>query len=272
MRVADMRTPFGAYSQRGVTLIEMIVAIAVSGVLIAMAGMFVRNQITSYFDVARRAELSDIADGALRRIARDVQNALPNSLRPAGAASSLIEFVPIVNAGRFASQETFDLTSPLSVQGPSISVVAGQSVVICNTGQPLADVYAGNNRRVLSVGANLSSLAFSGSAITDYCSSNRFQVIGSTVAYAFEPSPVSTLWRFSGCLLQSAQPSTIAALSAACSVKAALATKVESVSFNYVATVLPSLGILTISLVLSDASAPGERVTLLHQVNVQNSP
>ena len=65
---------------------------------------------------------------------------------------------------------------------------------------------------------------------------------------------------------------TIAALSAACSVKAALATKVDSVSFNYVASVLPSLGILTISLALSDTSAPGERVTLLHQVNVQNSP
>ena len=117
-----MKMSLGAYSVRGVTLIEMIVAIAVSGVLIAMAGMFVRNQITSYFDVARRAELSDIADGALRRIARDVQGALPNSLRPAGTTSAYVEFVPIMNAGRFASQETFDLISPLSVQGPAIDL------------------------------------------------------------------------------------------------------------------------------------------------------
>ena len=258
--------------QRGVTLIEMIVAIVVGGILIAIAGMFVRNQITSYFDVARRAELTDIADGALRRITRDVQASLPNSLRPVATSSTYLELVPIINAGRFSSQDLPDLVSPLVVQGPAIDVTAGQGVVICNTGQILADAYAGNNRRALTAGNALSSLAFAGAPITDYCSSNRFQVIGGTVVYAFEAAPARALWRFSGCTLQGAPLSTLASLTANCTVKSALATSVESVRFNYAANALPSLGVLTVSLVLSAAEALDERVTLLQQVNVLNSP
>lgn len=266
-----MRAP-ARKAQHGVTLIEMIVAIVVSGILIAMAGMFVRNQITSYLDVARRAELTDIADGALRRIARDVQGALPNSLRPAVAGSSFIELIPVVMAGRFASQDNPDLVSPLSLQGPAIAVASGAELVICNTGQTLADAYAGNNRRLLTAGSALSSLAFSGAAITDYCSTNRYHVIAKTVVYAFEAAPARTLWRFSDCAMQSTQLTSLAAIAANCPRKSALATRVEAVSFNYVANVLPSLGVLTISLALSAEDAPDERVTLLQQVNIPNSP
>ena len=105
----------GIRHQLGVTLIEMIVVIVVSGILISITGMFVRNQVEAYVDVARRAEMSDIADGVLRRIARDVQGSVPNSLRPTSSDSSFIELVPIVNAGRFASpgnggsRQSFDI-------------------------------------------------------------------------------------------------------------------------------------------------------------------
>ena len=255
--------------QRGVTLIEMIVVIVVSGILLSITGMFVRNQITAYLDVARRSELVDIADGALRRIARDVQGSVPNSLRPSSTDSLFIELVPIVNAGRFASQNTLSLSSPLTLQGSPISVLAGQSVVICNTGQDLANLYAGSNRRVLTAGNSLTSLAFSGGNITDYCSSNRFQVIGGSVVYAFEKP---TLWRFSGCTLKNAQLSTIADLTANCSVKAIIVNRVAMASFNFSPNVAPSLGILTARLVLAADDAPDEKVTLLHQINVLNSP
>lgn len=257
--------------QRGVTLIEMIVVIVVSGILISIAAMFVRNQVTSYFDVARRVELTDIADGALRRIARDVQGALPNSLRPDSASrSSFIEFIPVVDGGRFATQDSSDPVSPLTVQGPPVTVAAGQQVVICNTGQVPADAYAGGNRSALTAGTNLSSLVFAGT-LSDYCSSNRFYVIGTTVVYVFD-APTRSLLRFSGCPIQAVQLLTIAALTAACAAKSVLASSVDSVDFNYVANALPSLGILTVRLVLSAADALDERVTLLQQVNIPNSP
>ena len=270
VRVGKSMSVFNNRRQRGVTLIEMIVAIVVSGILIAMVGMFVNNQVTAYFDVARRAELSDVADGVLRRIARDVQGSLPNSLRPATIGSSFIEFVPIVNAGRFASQDTSVLSSPLALQGPPISVAAGLELVICNTGQSLADVYSGNNRRALPAAATSSSLGFSGSAVTDYCSSNRYQIIGGSVVYAFEAP--RTLWRYSGCAINSAQSTTIAALDTNCNVKSMIASTAESINFNYSPNVMPSLGILTVRLILASADATTERVTLLHQINVVNSP
>lgn len=257
----------GKIRQRGVTLIEMIVVIVVSGILLAIVGMFVRNQINSYLDVARRAALSDIGDGVLRRIARDVQGSLPNSLRPAASSSAFIEFVPIINAGRFASQATSDVATPLVVQGPAIDVAAAEQLVICNTGQTSADVYAGLNRRALTAGTALSSLVFSGGAITDYCSSNRYQVVSTTVVYAFDAT-ARTLVRNSGCPIQNVTPG----LTTGCTVKSIIATNVNGVSFNYVANALPSLGVLIISLVLSDADAPAETVSLIHQVNVLNSP
>lgn len=271
MRAGESMTHPANLRQRGVTLIEMIVVIVVSGILLAITGMFVRNQITAYTDVARRTELADIADGALRRIARDVQNSVPNSVRPLAIDSPYIELVPIVGAGRFASQDTLTLTSPLTVQGTPISILAGQSLVICNTGQNPADLYAGGNRRPLTAGNALTGLTFAGGDMTDYCSSNRFQVAGGSVAYIFEAA-AHILWRFSGCTLTAAQRTTIADLTANCAVKAMLANRVDDARFNFSPNVVPSLGILTARLVLATSDAPDERVTLLHQINVLNSP
>ena len=271
MRAVELMRCLADLRQRGVTLIEMIVVIVVSGILLSITGMFVRNQVIAYSDVARRAELADIADGALRRIARDVQNSGPNSVRPSATDSTLIELVPIVSAGRFGSQDGLILSSPLTIQSAPITIGAGQSVVVCNTGQDLADVYSGGNRRPLATGTAVTSLTFSGGDLTDYCSSNRFQVVSQSVVYAFE-SAVHTLWRFSGCSLTGTQRMTIADLTANCTGKAMLAGSVDSASFNFSPNIIPSLGILTARLVLAAEDAPDERVTLLHQINVLNSP
>ena len=260
--------PARKQTQCGVTLIEMIIVIVVSGILLSIVSMFVRNQVEAYVDVSRRAELSDIADGVMRRIARDVQGSLPNSLRPA-LSSTYIELVPVANAGRFASLDSSVIASPLTLQGPPISVTADQQLVICNTGQPSANVYVGINRRALAAAADTNSLIFTGADLTDYCSSNRYQIVTNSVAYAFE---TPNLWRYSGCTIKDLQSATIADLSANCTTKSMMASNVLGVSFNYSPNALPSLGILTVELVLASTKAPTERVTLLQQINVLNSP
>ncbi|NIO42154.1 MAG: prepilin-type N-terminal cleavage/methylation domain-containing protein, partial [Burkholderiales bacterium] len=73
--------------QAGFTLAEAVIVIAVLGIISAAAAVFIRGPIAAYFDVARRAEMVDTADTALRRIARDLQRALPNSVRVTGACS-----------------------------------------------------------------------------------------------------------------------------------------------------------------------------------------
>src|SRR5262249_57485691 len=65
---------------RGVTLIEMIVVIAITGIIAAAVAMFIRRPVEGYIDAARRAELTDIADTALRPMTRDLRSPLPNTI------------------------------------------------------------------------------------------------------------------------------------------------------------------------------------------------
>src|SRR4051812_16979930 len=86
----------------GFTLVEAVIVITLTGVLAAITAIFIRKPVDSYFDTARRAELTDIADTAVRRVARDIQNALPNSIRPTVAGTgAFLEFIPIKDAGRY---------------------------------------------------------------------------------------------------------------------------------------------------------------------------
>lgn len=91
-------------NQRGFTLVEMIIVIVITGIIAGMVAMFIRAPVQGYVDSARRAEMSDIADTALRRIGRDVRTAVPNSVRiPAPADSSYVEFLPTRDGGRYRS-------------------------------------------------------------------------------------------------------------------------------------------------------------------------
>ena len=88
--------------QRGFTLVEMIVVIVITGIIGGVVAMFIRAPVQGYMDSARRAEMTDIADTALRRMARDIRTAVPNSVRiPVAAGSTYIEFLPTKAGGRY---------------------------------------------------------------------------------------------------------------------------------------------------------------------------
>ncbi|MDP1682827.1 MAG: prepilin-type N-terminal cleavage/methylation domain-containing protein, partial [Burkholderiales bacterium] len=57
---------------RGFTLIEMVVVIVLTSILASVVAMFIRLPVQGYVDTARRAEMTDIADTALRRMGRDL--------------------------------------------------------------------------------------------------------------------------------------------------------------------------------------------------------
>lgn len=86
----------------GFTLIEAIVAMVITGILVGIVVSFLVKPVQSYFDSVRRAELTDTADVALRRITRDIQRALPNSLRVTSVAGvNYIEFIMTSAGGRY---------------------------------------------------------------------------------------------------------------------------------------------------------------------------
>lgn len=104
MRPATARFPAGCAPRgRGFTLIEMIVTIAITGIVAAMLLLFFMKPFQEYIDMGRRATLVDAAESALRRMARDLRLALPNSVRVTNSAGGgfALEFLPIVDGGKY---------------------------------------------------------------------------------------------------------------------------------------------------------------------------
>ncbi|NNL54077.1 MAG: type II secretion system protein, partial [Woeseia sp.] len=69
------------HNARAFTLVELVITIALSTIVIAFMAVFISGPVASYTDQSRRAELVDLAENSLRRIARDIRRALPNSVR-----------------------------------------------------------------------------------------------------------------------------------------------------------------------------------------------
>ena len=260
--------------QRGFTLIEAVVVMVVMGIVLAMSAMFVRQPIESYFDMARRAELTDIADTALRRMARDIHAAVPNSIRQSG---NYLEFVPIITAGRYrtevgtGTEDILDFTSStdgsFDVLGPAVPASAGDSIIIYNLGIPGSDVYEGTSRRdAVSGGSNVAYTV--GTAQFPFASpANRFQVANGAVSYqcaanAGNPA-LGFLRRYAGYAIQSTQATPPAVA------PAILASNVAACSMSYQSGVQQRSGLVTISLTLTKQ---GESVTLYHEVHVSNVP
>ena len=158
---------------RGFTLIEAVAVIVITGILAGVVAVFIAKPVQGYVDTVRRAALSDIADGALRRIGREVRTAVPNSIR-VDATNRYLEFIPTNDGVRYRAEQTagvgnildFTLSSTetsFDIFGVSpVSATANDYLVIFNTGQcsngsctaanPCvgANAYEGCNRRTLT--------------------------------------------------------------------------------------------------------------------------
>jgi len=288
-------------TQYGFTLVEMIIVIVITGIIGGMVAMFIRAPVQGYMDSARRAEMSDIADTALRRLARDLRTAVPNSVRlPTPAGSTYIEFMPTKDGGRYrvanvgaggcgATGNDLDFTAAdtcFEIVGTPITFVAGDQIVIGSTqsdGNPpyLLDTSASGVRRAIAaagVGNNLtfvkmtSTVKLPDSAELD---GHRFEVVPKdqqAVTYAcLSPGTdasgdgTGTLTRYWAYGFNATQvaPGTIVGGS-----NAVLADKVESCNFVYdTSNQRNSLVAVTLKI-----TRGGESVNLYHEIHVNNIP
>jgi len=277
---------------QGFTLVEMIMVIVITGIIGSIVAIFLRVPVQGYVDSARRAELTDIADTALRRIARDLRLALPNSVRISGTCSGttacFIEFIPTTGGGRYRDSTSstgagniLDFTiadTSFDVLGTMPPVAVGDQIVVYNLGISGADAYSGNtaltdNRRVVSgVAGNVISITSAAKLPFDSCVYDasgfvvggcRFQVVQTPVTYAFDPV-AGTLTRWQGYAIQPAQPTASPG-----GTTALIATNVSACSFNYVSGVSQRSGLVTMHLTISEQ---GENVNLYAATHVNNVP
>lgn len=75
--------------QGGFTLVEMVVAIAVSAIVVGFMSLFMVSPVQAYLAQERRTELADSANSAMRMIESDVRSAVPESVRFASVGGRL---------------------------------------------------------------------------------------------------------------------------------------------------------------------------------------
>lgn len=275
--------------------------IAVTGIVAAAVARFISAPVTGYVDTARRAELVDIADTALRRIGRDLHDALPNSVRVTNVGSVFfLEFLQVRTGGRYrASAHSGGATAPVCPSddtrvtdndilsfyaSPSVltdtcfktlgnipnraQIVNTDFVVVFNLGIPGASAYESPNTNKslissTSTSGNEDRIAFNAQTFRLSSPGNRFVVITGPVSYVCDPA-AGTLRRYSGYTIQVAQPNNAAAapLSTA-PANNLLASNVNACTFTYnAAAVAQRDGLVSMSLSVTEVSSQGQNETV----------
>lgn len=271
-------TPNPGYS-RGFTLVEATMTIAVAGIVFAAFAMFLQRPVQGYLETTRRAEISDIADTALRRMQRDLRLALPNSVR-VDATGRYLEFLITSGGGRYRSVvestgagNVLDFESPagdasFDVIGAMPAVSSSQQIVIFNlgTGFDGADAYqsSGNNRAAVA-SASGSTITLSAAKVFPNSSpGKRFHVIDHAVTYECDPATrvIRRYWSYGINATQVAPPTGGS--------NAVLATQVSDCAFAYNPNeLLQRYGTVAIRIALTSGD---ELLTLQGQAHVPNIP
>jgi MSHA biogenesis protein MshO len=276
----------GAPGTFGFSLVELIIVIAILGILSASVGVFMANPVRAYFETIDRATLTSAGNTVVRRIMRELQAAVPNSARiTTSGGTTFLEFVPIVDAGRYraAASNNFptqndplvvtDATdSSFQVLGPAVNVPFGSQLVVLNLGYGNANLYTGTNiRAVTSIGSAVQTVTFTPTTVWPGDSPGyRFHIVNGAVTYACTPnaSGTGTLMRYSGYAIQGAQPSSASSSPLSAATSSLVLDDVTSCTVTP-GPVSADLNAVQIALQLTRS---GETVSLYSQVHAPNNP
>lgn len=259
--------------------------IVITGIIAGMIAIFIRAPVQGYFDAARRAELTDIADTAARRMARDIRTALPNSIRTSTVAGTLyLEFFPTIAGGRYRREQdctgactgdVLDFSAPdnsFDVLGAiTPAPTAGNRIVIYNNGTAAANAYALNNVGVVSAFAAPTITLNPAVQFPFESPGNRFHVVTTPVTYsctqglnAATGTGTGSLLRYQGYLPTSAQPTPPGVT------PNLLASNVSACSFVY--NTGGAAGRIALVAIQLQITQENETVTIYHEVHVDNVP
>lgn len=280
--------------QRGVTLVELVITITVGSIVVAFMAMFIVTPMSAYSAQARRAELVDGADSALRFMARDLRAALPNSVRVASSGSvTALELLATVDGARYrdggpltnpaleldftAADAAFATTVPFTQLSLPWSS-ATHYLAIYNVGVPGADAYAAAN--VITPAGTTITISAGSAANENLLTLNpafkfslgspgkRVYLVSGPVTYLCDTS-AGTLMRYSGYPISSVQATSAATLLAAGASASMVTADVGACQFTYSSGTAQRNALATLTMQLARS---GESVQLLHEVQLGNAP
>jgi len=282
------------HRQSGFTLVEMIMVIVITGIIGGMVAVFLKAPIQQYMDVARRASLTDVADSAILRMARDVRTAVPNSVRTANCgANQCVEYLPTRDGGRYrAAQDcstgtcTGDVLNfgvadgSFNIIGSAINFVAGDYIVVGSTqsdGNPPYDTSSSGILRPYVSSSGLTVIFTNpapGLPTWAALPSQRFDVVDGSqqaVTYACESATgVDASGNGNGKLVRywhyGFNPTQVNPPTSGQS--AVLANNVSDCKIDYTVA-NQRFGLLAIRLTLTSG---GESVSLYNEIHVNNAP
>ncbi len=271
----------------GFTLVEAVTVIAIVGILSAIVASFIRVPMQGYAEAEARAKLTEAADTAVRRMAREVQSALPNSLRAsAGADSHCVEFLPTVGGGRYrvapndagsgdvldfsTDDAAFDVLASSGLPPAGGYGAATYHAVVYNLGIPGADAYDITNKNRAAISSSSAASPITLAAANQFplqSPANRFHVI---------PNYSVTYTCVGNALIRSERP--ITAAPTACPTAPEGVVLMNNVwcpgtTFVYTPAASQRNGILAITLMLARPDTVGvQQLSLYQEVHVNNVP
>ena len=291
--------PASHLRQLGVTMVEMIVVIVITGIIGGVVALFIRLPVQNYTESVARAAATDLADSSLRRMARDLRLALPNSVRVAAAPppkTHYIEFLQTTAGLRYLAEDDvvgtdapgnylnwndaiktkFDVVGgvPIGRHAPAVK----HFIVVYNLGegQEPGNAYdcrtRCNRAEISAISPTTITLAanpFPGQKIDGTAlmsPSKRAHVVTSAVSYGCDITR-GTLTRYWGYTItpdQETPPTTGSS--------ALVAENVKACNFRYTNLVNQRSGLIGLSLVLGIRGQPLANIELEHQVHVDNTP
>ncbi len=267
--------------QRGFTLVETVMTIVLLGIIGATIAVFMRHPVDAYTAIARRAGLADAADTTVRRMARDLRAALPNSIRQTN--NQCIEFIPTRIGARYrtidkvandgSSLDFVNADTTFNMLGDNTALNARQQIrvsdimVVYNLGIPGSDAYTGSNTSVITAVGSVSggetpitinSKLFPPPSGTS--DSKRFHVVPSDDTVASYICSGGNLYRNSNYALSTSCPTPSAGTP--------LIAKGVTCNFSYTAVSLRN-ALVQLTLTLTDS---GESVNIYHEIHTNNTP
>lgn len=287
------------HKQSGFTLVEIIIVIAIMGIIGGLSSLIIGRSLDSYAALERREKLQTSIRLAVERISRELRHALPHSICVHDGAACVSSsqnsfyFIPVQDSGRYqdrpgaysapppilrdrlpVSPQSRDRFDVLSTNGTNrLNTVTGDWVVVYNLNN--TDIYAAPNNIRNRINAivqkdinntagdtsdDIDQIQFSGNqSFANHSPSRRFHIIKNNNV---------TLFYLNGTDLFR-DTTTFAAPNTPTGNPRLLMENVQACTFTYTPGSQQRAGLLRIDITIS---IQGEQIQVIHDAHVYNTP